>query len=216
MADKKDFKSAPPPSMSVFETVIVVLLLVGVGTGIVNWVINYHGAWIIFFNNLPFYLINIFAKYVVFAFFISIVLFVLVIVYARKQNKIRDKIMSKVLPPEGDVKTDVESPMLENPKWKLVEAHINSDDESKWKLAILEADIILSELLESLHLNGEGVGEKLKSVEQGDFDRIDEAWEAHKIRNAIAHEGSDFLLTQREAKRVIRLYKSVFDEFKII
>ena len=104
----------------------------------------------------------------------------------------------------------------ENPKWKIVREHINSDDANKWKLAILEADIILSELLDTLNLPGNGVGEKLKNVEASDFDHIEDAWEAHKIRNAIAHEGSDFLLTQREAKRVIKLYKSVFEEFKIV
>ena len=106
--------------------------------------------------------------------------------------------------------------MIENPKWKIVEEHINSDDANKWKLAILEADIILSELLDSLQLHGEGIGEKLKNVEASDFDNLEQAWEAHKIRNAIAHQGSDFLLTQREAKRVIELYRSVFQEFKVI
>ena len=67
-----------------------------------------------------------------------------------------------------------------------------------------------------MQLPGDGVGEKLKGIEESDFDHLEEAWEAHKIRNAIAHQGSDFLLTQREAKRIIRLYKSVFEEFDII
>ena len=124
--------------------------------------------------------------------------------------------MSRVLPKEGEVESKSEDSTIENLKWKLVEEHMNSDDANKWKLAILESDIILSELLDSLQLHGESIGEKLKSVEASDFDHIEEAWEAHKIRNAIAHQGSDFLLTQREAKRVINLYKSVFEEFEII
>jgi hypothetical protein len=74
----------------------------------------------------------------------------------------------------------------------------------------------LAELLESLSLPGDSIGEKLKAVEKSDFDSIDEAWEGHKIRNAIAHEGSDFLITEREAKRVISLFKKVFSEFEII
>ena len=103
-----------------------------------------------------------------------------------------------------------------NLKWKLVIEHMSSEEASNWKLAIIEADIILGELLESLQLHGESIGEKLKNVGAGDFDHIEQAWEAHKIRNAITHQGSDFLLTEREAKRIIRLYESVFEEFKII
>jgi hypothetical protein len=169
-----------------------------------------------FFAALPFFLINLFAKYAVFSFFLSIALIVLIIIYALRQKEIEEKIMKKVLPIGGDVAVNIEDTKLENQKWILVEEHINSEDPNKWKLAILEADIILSELLESLGLPGESVGEKLKAVEESDFTTIESAWEAHKIRNAIAHQGSDFLLTKREAKRIINLYKTVFEEFKII
>jgi len=195
---------------------LIYRLIFGGASNATDWASKAHSAWVSFFSNLPYYLINIYAKYVVFALFLSIALFILVIVYAIREKAIKLKIMSKVLPLDGEIKTKFESVKVENLKWKLVEEHIGSDDANKWKLAILEADIILSELLDSLNLLGDGVGEKLKSVEESDFDHIDEAWEAHKIRNAIAHQGSDFLLTQREAKRVIRLYKSVFEEFEII
>jgi hypothetical protein len=191
-------------------------LLFGGASNISDWATRAHDAIAAFFKTLPYYLINIFAKYAVFAFFLSLALIVLLVVYIIREQEIKNKIMSKVLPAEGEIKAKSEDSIIENPKWKLVQEHITSDDANKWKLAILEADIILSELLESLHLPGEGVGEKLKSVEEGDFDHIEEAWEAHKIRNAIAHQGSDFLLTQREAKRVVRLYQSVFEEFEII
>jgi hypothetical protein len=181
-----------------------------------DWVSKTHDSIAAFFKSLPYYLINLFAKYAVAAFFLSIALFVLLVVYILREKEIRNKLMKRVLPVGGEIASKLEDSEIENPKWKLVEEHIGSEDPNKWKLAILEADIILSELLESLHLPGDGVGEKLKSVEKSDFDHIEEAWEAHKIRNAIAHQGSDFLLTQREAKRVVKLYKSVFEEFNII
>ena len=63
---------------------------------------------------------------------------------------------------------------------------------------------------------GESIGEQLKGVEKSDFTTIDDAWEAHKVRNLIAHEGANFLLSDREAKRVIGLYKNVFQEFHFI
>jgi hypothetical protein len=60
------------------------------------------------------------------------------------------------------------------------------------------------------------VAEKLKSVDSSDMLTLDAAWEAHKVRNRIAHSGSDFELNEREAKRVIMLFESVFREFGMI
>lgn len=108
------------------------------------------------------------------------------------------------------------TPLALNPKWERVVAHIESQNEGDWRLAILEADILLSEVLDTLSLLGETVGDKLKSIEKSDLLTLSNAWEAHKVRNQIAHEGSDFILSQREARRVIELYKTVFEEFKII
>lgn len=206
----------PAPSYGAVEIGFFTLLVLGIAKIISNWISKNHDLLINYYNTFAHNLINIFARYVIFALLLSIVLLILVIIYIIKENKIRQKIMSRVLPPEGGVKKEHKEIGIENPKWKLVEEHINSDDANKWKLAIIEADIILSELLDSLGLPGEGIGEKLKAVESSDFDHIEEAWEAHKIRNAIAHQGSDFLLTQKEAKRVIKLFRSVFEEFEII
>ena len=214
MADKKD--SHPSPSYGPAEIFFFIILLLGGASIATNWLSRFHDAWASFISALPSYIINIYAKYTVFAFLISLVFIVLIIIYVIKEQEIKEKIISRVLPLDGVTQANSGDSIIENPKWKLVEEHINSEDANKWKLAILEADIILSELLDSLNLKGEGIGEKLKSVETSDFDHIEEAWEAHKIRNAIAHQGSDFLLTNREAKRVIGLYESVFDEFEII
>lgn len=101
-------------------------------------------------------------------------------------------------------------------RWESVMRHIESSNQSDWKQAIIEADIILDELLTKMEYRGESVGEKLKRVEKSDFDSLDEAWEAHKMRNQIAHEGSDVSLSQYEAKRIINLYKKVFEEFYYI
>jgi hypothetical protein len=63
---------------------------------------------------------------------------------------------------------------------------------------------------------GDTLSDKMRQVERSDFTYIDKAWEAHRVRNRIAHEGSDFELTEREARRVIDLYGAVFEEFHFI
>jgi hypothetical protein len=100
-------------------------------------------------------------------------------------------------------------------RWQKVLLHVESEESSNWRLAIMEADIILDDMLDKQGYHGDSIGDKLKSVEPSDFNTVEQAWEAHKVRNQIAHEGTDFLLTHREAKRVIGLYKNVFEEFRM-
>ncbi|MDP6571846.1 MAG: hypothetical protein QF747_03360, partial [Patescibacteria group bacterium] len=86
----------------------------------------------------------------------------------------------------------------------------SSDNQNDWRLAIIEADTILDDMVTTMGYKGEGIGEKLKQIEKSDFNTLDQAWDAHKVRNTIAHGGSNYVLTQREARRVIGLYKQVF------
>jgi len=102
---------------------------------------------------------------------------------------------------------------LVDPRWQRIVLHLDSENPADWRLAILEADIVLGDMLDKMGYMGATIGEKLKTVEESDFGTINQAWEAHKVRNQIAHEGSDFLITQREARRIISLYRQVFEEF---
>lgn len=111
---------------------------------------------------------------------------------------------------------DTKSEEVVNPKWQSILNHIESLNENDWRIAIIEADILLAELLDKLSLPGDTIGEKLKAVEKSDFRTLDDAWEAHKIRNKISHDGQTFMMNQRDAKIVIGLYENVFKEFDII
>ena len=103
-----------------------------------------------------------------------------------------------------------------NEKWEKVLKYTNSGNASDWRLAIIEADVMLEELLRTAGYHGESVGEMLKSVDKNEFSTIEDAWEAHKIRNAIAHSGQDFQLNGHATKHTIALFEKVFREFGII
>lgn len=98
-------------------------------------------------------------------------------------------------------------------KWAEVTGLINSNNPTDWRLAILEADIMMGDVLEKMGFQGDTIGDKLKSIDKSDFRNLQAAWEAHTVRNQIAHEGSEFKMNEREAKRIIDLYKAVFSEF---
>jgi len=101
-------------------------------------------------------------------------------------------------------------------RWNRILSQLEGDDEQGWRLAILEADIMLNELLDTLGYKGETMGDKMKRVERADFRTIDLAWEAHKFRNQIAHQGTGLELGRGDAERTIGLYQRVFREFHFI
>lgn len=101
----------------------------------------------------------------------------------------------------------------EHPKFAVIQGYMSSQSEALWRIGIMEADNLLFETLRDKGYRGEGLGEMLKTAS---FKTIDLAWDAHKLRNRIAHEGSNFELIEREAKRAFVLYESVFRELKVI
>ena len=112
------------------------------------------------------------------------------------------------------VPPDVAETTPKNSRWERVMKYMDSANPSDWKQAIIESDIILDELLQTVGYHGESVGDRLMQVEKGDWQYLDEAWEAHKFRNRLAHEGGD--LSEREARRIIGLYEKVFRELVYI
>lgn len=106
-------------------------------------------------------------------------------------------------------KDEVNSGSKKTQRWENILGLIESTNKNDWKAAIMDADNLLDEIMIEQGFVGVNLGERLKS---SNFDTLQNAWEAHKIRNNIAHDSS-FDLTKREAKRAIQNYSLVFNEF---
>jgi hypothetical protein len=97
-----------------------------------------------------------------------------------------------------------------NIRWQRVEEYMTSLNPSDWKVAILEADNILDEITTRMGYEGSTLGERMKKIPATDFPYLEEAWEAHKIRNAVAHKGTDYGLSRSDAEHVVNIYYRVF------
>jgi hypothetical protein len=115
-----------------------------------------------------------------------------------------------------DFITEEGEPKARSMKWEEIKEKINSQNPSDWKMSILEADSILDDIFRKMGFKGDGLGERLKSVEPSDFDNLQKVWDAHKIRNKIAHEGDKFELTQPDAKSAIEGYEKALKELRYI
>ncbi|MDP4020870.1 MAG: hypothetical protein Q8P58_02410 [Candidatus Adlerbacteria bacterium] len=119
---------------------------------------------------------------------------------------------------EASLLTTLEEPELEtgNPRWEQIVMLAASANESDWRRAIIEADVMLGELLTQQGYRGATVGEQLKDANPLQFTTLDLAWKAHKMRNDIAHGGEKFTLTERDVRATIDQYGRVFEEFNVI
>lgn len=98
-------------------------------------------------------------------------------------------------------------------QWQVILDHVNSQNPAEWKLAILEADNILDEVLEDQGYVGETVAEKLKTMSPTRIASYNDVWDAHKLRNQIAHGGAiDMELTQKMARDTIAKFGNAFKE----
>ena len=103
-----------------------------------------------------------------------------------------------------------------NTRWDDIVALASSPNESDWRRAILEADIMLSDALTQKGFEGATVADQLRMANPFQMRTLDVAWAAHKVRNQVAHEGAAFALTERDTRATIDQYKRVFEEFGVI
>lgn len=112
--------------------------------------------------------------------------------------------------------THPETTQPKNARWEEVTKLGSSASESDWRRAIMEADIILGDMLAEQGYRGGSIGDKLKDANPLQFTTLDSAWKAHKIRNDIAHAGEGFHLSERDTKMALDSYRRVFEEYNFI
>lgn len=103
-----------------------------------------------------------------------------------------------------------------NETWEHIRSKLLSDSPSDWRLGIIEADIYMDRQFDAKGYFGDTVGDKLKNLTPDKLPSLQIAWEAHKVRNRIAHDGADFALTMPEARRVLSYYEIVFRDLGVI
>ncbi len=230
MADEKKPggpKSVPPlaPSWKPIDVVIVLVVLVSVLGALATGLSNFLSSNNISFFGIPLssfkdFFLGKSLLFKFFSFFVSALCIVGIITLSLLRGEIWKAERAKLFPggeDHIDSKEGVPPPDDESRKtWERIVEQAESTSESNWRIAIIEADIMLDDLLYKLGLPGDTIGDKLKAVEKSDFLTLDDAWEAHKVRNQIAHGGSGFQLNQREARQAISHYEKVFREFYLI
>jgi len=167
------------------------------------------------YDSIVTFLSSAWSIYSIIAFILS-ALFIYGIIYSYIRLNQLNEIDAANLAAAEKIWKELHGELKENRRWSEIQKHLDSGTPSDWKLAIIESDIILGEALHEAGYAGHSIGDQLKSATASSFSTLQDAWDAHRIRNRIAHEGADFVLTQLSAKEAVVKYKRVFTEFGVI
>ncbi len=149
--------------------------------------------------------------YFVIAYILS-TFFVIVYAYAAIHKRELDEIYAKQLLEKERLYDEMYRSGPRQDRLQDVNEHIDSDNPNDWKLAIIESDIILDEALKEMGYAGASLGERLRGLTSVQLPSLEAAWQAHKVRNQIAHGGMDFILTRKLAEDTIKQYRRVFND----
>lgn len=100
-------------------------------------------------------------------------------------------------------------------KWARIESRIKTRREAEYKLATIEADKIIDNILFLIGYKGNTLGDKLKKMNIGQLSCLDEIWEAHKLRNRIVHYPDEHV-TIDEAEDAIKKFRRGLEELNVL
>ena len=100
-------------------------------------------------------------------------------------------------------------------KWERVRVKMRDENESRYKVAIIEADNIIDDLIGRMGYKGENMGERLAGINPGQIENIEDLKKAHEVRNRIIHE-EDFRLTKEQAEEILGYYEAFLKYFQVL
>jgi len=100
-------------------------------------------------------------------------------------------------------------------KWQRIKKKLEAGTESEAKLAIIEADSMLDDILDRMGFGGRTLGERIEKLTNVSLSNIEEVKKAHKIRNNIVHDPT-YKLDLEEAKKVISTYEKALTDLQAL
>ncbi|MEK7061821.1 MAG: hypothetical protein AAB957_01020 [Patescibacteria group bacterium] len=92
-------------------------------------------------------------------------------------------------------------------RWKKIKKRIENGAESEYKLALIEADDFLNEMLEDRGFTGKNFEELVNNAGKIVLPNLDEILSAHEVRNSIVYD-PDYKIDIDRVKEVLSIYEA--------
>ncbi len=123
---------------------------------------------------------------------------------------------------EEEEKTYTLGTAILNERWESIVNRSKINSPESIRLAILDADNFVDDLLDRMGLGGgngfaskektsASMADKLENISIDDFNTLNRLWAAHRVRNKVVHEPG-FTVSHEEAQRTLDDYASFLKE----
>ena len=99
--------------------------------------------------------------------------------------------------------------------WEQIKKRIISTEQQDWKLAVLEADTILNEILKMSGYLGSDLTKKLETLKAENLQSLDEIKKAHSVAAQIMKDPG-MELKKEDAISALKIYKKAFIELNLL
>ena len=99
-------------------------------------------------------------------------------------------------------------------KYLQIENSLRREEASSYHLSVLSADKLLDQALRESGVKGQTMGERMKNC-NAKFSDANGVWNAHKLRNRIAHE-TDAPMNYEESRRAVANFKRALKDIGAI
>ena len=97
--------------------------------------------------------------------------------------------------------------------WRKIVSRLNAGSEPEHKLAVIEADNMINEILKRMGYEGTSLGERLEKLTVATLPNIEEIKEAHEVRDNIVHD-PNYKLSLEETKKVLVVFEKALRDLE--
>lgn len=97
--------------------------------------------------------------------------------------------------------------------WNKIKGRIDTGVESEYKLAVIEADGVVDDVLRRIGHKGDNLEERLKGLTSATLPNIEDLKEAHRSRTRILHN-PDQGLSAEEAEKLLKVYEKALEDLQ--
>ena len=99
-------------------------------------------------------------------------------------------------------------------KWGKIKKRLEKDNEAEYKLALIEADKMLDDILKKMGYGEESLNEKLKHISSSDVSNLEELLRVNEICQNIVHD-PDYRLNKEKAEEIIDIFEKSFKDLGV-
>ena len=99
-------------------------------------------------------------------------------------------------------------------QWAKIIKKLEEKKETEYRMAIIEADNLLGDILRKMGYKGETLRSLLEQINSKILPNIEDIWYAHNLRNNIVHD-SNYDLNLENAKKAMSIYERAFRDLQL-